>query len=175
MNKEEILYYAHRYDEDYFEKWIQPERELGDKFRKTKEVTKDDLRKVVEWKFADLPWKNDRLNDVANIDDAEIRRKSHVVFCQAKIDSDMVNGLRFYGVGPATISVILTFYNPKEYGVFDRHVWRELFGRERKGEYLWTTENYLKVLAELRKIGKQHSLDVRTVEKAFFMKQKAKT
>ena len=85
-------------------------------------------------------------------------------------DSDRVNGLRFYGFGTATISVILTFYSPKEYGVFDRHVWRELFGKEPKNEYLWTIENYPKVLAELRKIAKQHSLDVRAVEKALFTK-----
>jgi len=114
MDREEILRYADRYNEDYPE-WTQTERELGDRFRKTKEVTKDDLRKVVEWKFKDLPWKNDRLKDVANIDDIEIRKKSRDVFGQAENDSERVNGLRFYGVGTATISVILTFYNPKEY------------------------------------------------------------
>ena len=175
MNKDEILFYANQYDEDYFETWIRTEQELGDKFRKTQQVTKDDLRRVVEWKFMDLPWKNDRLNDVSNIDDTELRRRSNIAFTQAENDSDRVNGLKFYGVGAATISALLTFYNPKEYGVFDRHMWRELFGREPKGEYLWTTENYLKVLAELRKIANQYSLDVRTVEKAVFKKQKNKT
>ena len=150
---------------------MEKESELGDKFRKTKEVTKSDLLQVVEWKFKDLPWKNDRLKDVANIDDTEIRRKSHDVFgMSSENDLDKVNGLRFYGVGTATISAVLTFYNPKEYGVFDRHVWREFFGKEPKNEYLWTAENYLKLLAELRKIANQYSLNARTVEKAYFKK-----
>ena len=34
------------------------------------------------------------------------------------------------GVGPAVSSVILTFYNPNKYGVFDIHAWRELYGKE---------------------------------------------
>jgi thermostable 8-oxoguanine DNA glycosylase len=175
MNKEEILQYAESYDKEYFDNWVLPEQELGEKFRKTKQVTKDDLRRVVEWKFMGLPWKNDRLNDVANIDDDELRKRSHIAFTQSETDSDKINALKFYGVGAATISVILTFYNPKEYGVFDRHVWRELFGKESKGEYLWTAENYLKVLTELRRIANQYGVDVRTVEKAIFKKQRDKT
>ena len=170
LSKEEILNWNRKYDKDH-PWWVEKESELGDKFRKTKEVTKSDLLQVVEWKFKDLPWKNDRLKDVANIDDTEIRRKSHDVFCMSsENDLDKVNGLKFYGVGTATISAVLTFYNPEEYGVFDRHVWREFFGKEPKNEYLWTAENYLKLLAELRKIASQYSLNARTVEKAYFKK-----
>jgi len=47
-------------------------------------------------------------------------------------DVDRINRFRFGGVGAATISVVLAFYDPKNYGVFDRHVWREVFGREFK-------------------------------------------
>ena len=71
-------------------------------------------------------------------------------------------------VGPAVASTILTFYNPKEYGVFDIHIWRELFGKEPKN--LFTTENYLKLLAELRGLANKYGLDTRIVEKAFFKK-----
>jgi len=35
---------------------------------------------------------------------------------------------------------------------------------------LFTTESYLKLLTELRRIGNSHGLDVRTVEKALFKK-----
>lgn len=70
------------------------------------------------------------------------------------------------GVGASVASTILTLYDPKNYGVFDKHVWRELFGKE--PENLYTTANCLKVLAKLREIAKEYDLDVRTVEKAYF-------
>ena len=178
MNKEEILNWAKRYDKDH-PVWTQTEKELGDKFRKTKEVTKDDLKKVVEWKFMDLPtWKEDRLKDVDKIDDDEIRRRSREVFGKAENDSDRVNKLKFSGVGTAIVSVILTFYNPKEYGVFDRHVWQGLFGEQPQDfftkEFYANTENYLMVLKRLRDEAEEYNLDVRTVEKAYFKKHKSK-
>jgi hypothetical protein len=37
-------------------------------------------------------------------------------------------------------------------------------------ENLFTTENYLKLLADLRRIANYYNLDVRTVEKALFKK-----
>jgi hypothetical protein len=65
--------------------------------------------------------------------------------------------------------VVLTFYDPKNYGVFDIHVWREFFGKEPKG--LFSTSNYyIKLLAELRTIAKKYDLNARTVEKAYFTK-----
>jgi hypothetical protein len=44
----------------------------------------------------------------------------------------------------------------------------EMLGKEPAN--LFTTENYLKLLNELRKIADKHGLGVRTVEKAFFKK-----
>ena len=73
-----------------------------------------------------------------------------------------------YGVGPALASTILTFLNPKDYGVFDIHVWREIFGKESTG--LFTAPNYLKALREMRRIASKNDLDVRVVEKALFKK-----
>jgi len=170
LNKEEILNWNSKYDKDH-PWWVAKERELGDKFRKEQQVTKDDLKEVVEWKFLNLPYKNDRLRDVEKIDDAEIRRKSHEMFSQVwENEIDRINNFRFSGVGAATISVVLTFYDPENYGVFDRHVWRELFGRESEDEYLFSTANCVKVLSELRKIAGRDGLHVRTVEKAYFKK-----
>lgn len=47
-----------------------------------------------------------------------------------------------------------------------------MFGENsgKQPEYLFTTENYLKLLAELRRIASKYGLNVRTVEKAFFKK-----
>ena len=76
--------------------------------------------------------------------------------------------LKFKGIGISTASVILTFYDPKNYGVFDIHVWRELFGKEPKN--FSKIDNYLKLLENLRKLSKKYWLDVRKIEKALFQK-----
>ena len=62
----------------------------------------------------------------------------------------------------------ITIVDPKKYAVFDIHIWREMYGKEPKN--LFTTENYLKLLTDLRRIASNHSLDVRRVEKALFKK-----
>ena len=170
MEKEEILNWSKKYDEDH-PWWTQKEKELGDKLRSSRELTKDDLVQVVEWKFKDLLGRKVRiLGLIAKNDDTEIRRiSSHIFGLSSKDDSYKVNSLcMLHGVGPAVASTILTFYNPKEYGVFDIHIWRELFGKE--PENLFRTENYLKLLAELRRIANKYGLGVRIVEKAFFKK-----
>ena len=173
VDKKEITELAAEYDNLYKDKWVLPELRLGAKFRQEKEITKADLKEVVEWKFTDLPWKADTLSKVEELSDGDIRQKSRFVFCDATNDYDRINGLRFPGViGPSIISAILTFYNPKDYGVFDRHVWRAFFGQESSETYLWTTENFLRVLEQLRKIANQYAIDVRTVEKAVFLKQR---
>ena len=107
---------------------------------------------------------------VARNEDKEIRRISNLSLSSpSSSDFYKVNTLcKIYGVGPSLASTILTFYNTKEYGIFDIHVWRELFGKERG--FLFATKNYLKLLDEMRKIAKRFDLKVRTVEKALFKK-----
>lgn len=169
MEKEEILHWNRRYDADH-PWWTLKEKELGDRFRRARELTKDDLVQVVEWKFKDLKGRKDRiLGFITKNDDMRIRRISRDVFNSTLDDSYKIDSLQMlHGVGPAIASTILTFYNPKEYGVFDIHVWRELFGKE--PENLFTTENYMKLLKELRRVANLYSLDVRIVEKAYFKK-----
>jgi len=170
LGKEEILNWSRKYDKDH-PWWTQKEIELGDKFRKTKELTKNDLVQVVEWKFKDLKGRKDRvLEFIAKNDERLVLRISSDVFSSTlEDDSYRLNSLQMLeGVGPALASTILTFYDPKKYGVFDIHIWREIFGKE--PENLFTTENYLKLLTELRRIANSHNLDVRTVEKALFKK-----
>ena len=53
MDKSEILFWSNKYDKDH-PWWVQEEKRLGDKFRKVKILTKDDLLKVAEWKFKGL-------------------------------------------------------------------------------------------------------------------------
>jgi hypothetical protein len=74
------------------------------------------------------------------------------------------------GVSPVLATVILTFFDPKRYGIFDAYVWKSLLGNEPPN--LYSTMNYLRLITALRKTAAKHNLDVRLIEKALFkMKQ----
>jgi len=84
MEKEEILNWSKKYDVDY-PWWTQKEKELGDKLRRSKELTKDYLVQVVEWKFKELKGRKKRiLGLIAKNNDTEIRRISKHVFGKFK-------------------------------------------------------------------------------------------
>ena len=170
MDKSEIMRWSRKYDKDQGW-WAQKERELGAKFRRTKVLTRDDLIQIVEWKFQGSEEKKKRvLEAVAKNEDAIVARISSQVFSvPSGEDAFRMNSLTMLnGVSPILASVILTFFEPKQYGVFDVHVWRALLGNEPPN--LFTTQNYLTLLSALRKTAGKNNLDARTVEKAFFKK-----
>jgi len=74
---------------------------------------------------------------VAKNDDTRIRKISNTVFnLSSGHDSYKVDSFcSLHGVGPALASTILTFYNPRDFGVFDIHVWRELWQTTRISFY----------------------------------------
>ena len=115
--------------------------------------------------------KNRVLELVARNDEASVARVSSQVFSiPSNDDAFRMNCLMMLqGVSPVLASVILAFFNPKLYGVFDVYVWRALLGNEPPN--LFSTVNYLKLLLALRSTAAKHNLDVRTVEKALVEKK----
>lgn len=170
MDKDEILNWNAKYDAQY-PKWTSTEKELGDKFRKTKAITKADLVDIVWWKFEWLKGRRERiLKFIEGNTDSEICACSQVFNLTPNEDAFRVRLLdNLSGVGPALASVVSTFYDPKNYGVFDIHVWREFFGKEPRDLFA-TSSYYIKLLSELRAIGNKYDLNARTVEKAYFTK-----
>ena len=71
-----------------------------------------------------------------------------------------------HGIGIAVASTVLTFFDPKNYGVFDFHVWQEVFG----GRPKYTVMEYVKLLSKLRQEAEMQDLGTRTIEKACFKK-----
>ena len=171
MEKKDFLKWSAKYDKD--QGWFaQVERELGARFRRTKVMSVTDLAQVVEWKFKDDEVKRRRVLElVARNDEASVTRVSSQAF-NLPVDDDAcrMNCLMMLeGVSPVLASVILAFFNPKQYGVFDLYVWRALLGNEVPN--LFSAVNYLKLLVALRKTAAKHNLDVRTVEKALVKKK----
>ncbi len=77
------------------------------------------------------------------------------------------------GVKNALVSVILTFLDPENYGVFDIHAYDELYETNPKTrpKDMFTDSKYLyEFLSDLRQIAKKYGFGVRYVEKAYFKK-----
>lgn len=170
LTKGEVLKWSERYVSEH-PWWDKKERELRNRLRTTKELSKTDLFEVIKWKFKDFEGRRTRITKFARrTDEFVLRKVSRLVldldkrYDEYKLDLFCV----FDGIGVAVASAILTFYDPVNYGVFDIHVWRELFGEEPKN--LHTTKNCLRLLTELRRIGAEYDLPARTVEKAYFKK-----
>ena len=171
MDKKDFLKWSAKYDKD--QGWLaQKEKELGARFRRMKVMSGADLAMVVEWKFKDDAAKRSRVLElVARNDEASVARVSSQVF-NLPLDDDAcrMNCLMMLeGVSPVLASVVLAFFDPKRYGVFDVYVWRGLLGNEVPN--LFSTVNYLRLLVALRKTAAKHNLDVRTVEKALVKKK----
>ncbi len=170
MDKAESLKWSRKYEKDQA-LWAQTEQELGARFRRTKLLTSEDLALVVGWKFKDQDSKRANiLEAVAKNDQDTICRLSNQAFSIVGAeDAYRVNSLcMLNGVSPVLASIILAFFDPRNYCVFDLSVWRALLGNEPPN--LYTAQNYLTLLASLRKVASKHNLDARTVEKALFKK-----
>jgi hypothetical protein len=172
VDKKDILKWSKKYDKDH--SWrVQKEIELGTKFRKNKVLTREDLAQIAEWKFKDKSEEKMQrvLVAVSQNDEATVTRiSSHVFNIPLNEDSYRINSLTMLnGVSPVIASIILAFFDPKQYGVFDVQVWRALLGNEPPN--LFTPQNYLKLIGALRKTANKYNLDVRTIEKAFSQKK----
>ena len=171
MDKRDFLKWSAKYDKD--QGWsAQVERELGARFRKARVMSGADLARVVEWKFKDDEAKRMRVLElVARNGEALVARVSSQAFnLPGDDDACRINSfMMLEGVSPVLASVVLSFFDPERYGVFDVYVWRALLGNEPPN--LFSTLNYLKLLSALRKTAAKHNLDVRTVEKALVKKK----
>lgn len=172
MDKDEIIFWRDKYDEseDSYNKGL--ETDLRKKFQENQYITKDDLVEVVKWKFHELPNRKKRiLGFVDKEDDEFIMAISRLAF---KVKEDK-HKLKLFccidGVGCSLTSVILTFYDPVDFGIVDIRVWRALFNEE-KQEFL--INDVIIFLDKLRKVSKELNLPCRDIEKAYFKKDKDK-
>ena len=170
MDKAAFLMWSRKYDKSFG--WqAQRERELGAKFRKAKALTLADLAQVVEWRFKDEPEKKTRtLPLVARNDETTVTRfSSQALSIPSCEDGYRMNCLTLLeGVNPVLASVILAFFDPKQYSILDVSVWKALLGNPPPN--LLTSQNYLKLLEAIRKTAAKQNLDVRVIDKALYKK-----
>ena len=169
MDKADFLLWSRKYDKSFG--WqAQRERELGAKFRKAKALTCGDLAQVVEWRFKEEPEKKARILALVTRNEATVDRlSSQALSIPSCEDAYRMNCLTLLeGVSPVLASVILAFFDPKQYGILDAAVWKALLGNPPPN--MLTTQNYLKLLLAIRKTAAKQNLDVRVIDKALYKK-----
>jgi hypothetical protein len=170
MDKPDYLSWSRKYDKSFG--WqAQRERELGARFRRQKVLTVADLTQVVEWEFKEEPDKKSRLLELVSRNSEEkVARISSQVFSLPQGDDNykVCCLTTLEGVSPVIASVILTFFDPHQYGIFGLSIWKPLLGNPPPN--LYTPQNYIKLLAALRKTAAKHNLDARIIDKALFKK-----
>jgi hypothetical protein len=152
------------------------ERDLGAKIRKNKQLTLSDLLVVAEWKYKGDDEKVARAKElVARNDPEKVERVTSQALSLPQADDIFrINCLTtLEGVSPAIASVVLSFFNPKDFGVLDAAVWKPLLGNIPPG--IQTPQSYTRLLAALRKTAKKQNLPVRVIDKALYRKTQEKT
>ncbi len=147
------------------------EEDLRRKFREKGFVSKEDLKRIIEWKFQGRLYGRQQrvLRLMEGVEDSFIKDMSRLAF-KNKDDKTRLNLLTsIRGVGNALSSVILAFYDPQNYGVFDIHAWRGLFGKEPKDLFV-NSKRAIEFFTKLREISSKTGLACRDIEKAIFKK-----
>jgi hypothetical protein len=170
LDKSDYVLWSRKYDKAFG--WqAQRERELGAKFRKNKALSCKDLASIMEGKYKDDPDKLARaLELVARNPEEKVQRiTSQTLSIPNADDTYRFNCLTtLEGVTPVLVSVILAFFDPKNYGIFDMKVWKHILGNAPSG--LYTPQNYVRFLQALRKTAAKHNLDARVIDKALYKK-----
>jgi len=170
VDKADFLLWSRKYDKAFG--WqAQRERELGSRFRKNKVLSCKDLASIVEWKFKDDAERQARsLALVARNDEATVGRlTSQALSIPGCEDGYRMNCLTLLeGVSPVLASIILSFFDPKNYCILDTYTWKATLGNPPPN--MQTTQNYLTLLAVIRKTAAKQNLDVRVIDKAFYKK-----
>ncbi|MGB8780327.1 MAG: hypothetical protein WCD81_06725 [Candidatus Bathyarchaeia archaeon] len=169
MNCSEIIKLRDEHNKEWKSE-IEKEKEIGDQLRATKTLTKSQLEEIIPWKFdCDGRIRANELRLIKGINEQALKEKSTRVFnLDVDHDYERIELLRSFkkGIGVAVASVILAFYDPENYCVFDFHIYQELFGE--RPDY--TTDEYVKLLTVLRKEAKKCGVFTRDIEKAYYRK-----
>ncbi|WP_248897039.1 hypothetical protein [Haloplanus halobius] len=166
MDPEEIRNWSERYDEVYDGGLQDIEEHLHEALTAQQYLTRDQLEDVVRWKLNGMPGRRGgNLDRVRTVPDQFVRRVSEAAL-QVDDPTVQLKTLKSVpGIGPATGTVVLTFYDPEHYGIGDRYIVHELLGEDR----IMRVTDYPDILAELRDRN-PGGFDLRTVEKAYYQR-----
>lgn len=169
VNRKEIIYWRDKYNNEARQYVTGLEEELREKFRKYGKASKEDIQRIIRWKFQGRLTGRQKMN-LARTDKVDGRIIEKVTELAFEVSGDRLR-LKLLtvldGVGYSVASVILTFLDPMNYGVLDFHAWHGLFKEDKK---IFIEKDCLRFLDKLRKESQQVGLPCRDIEKAAFKK-----
>lgn len=166
MDADEIRRWSDRYDEVYDDDLREIERELNRDLAEQGYITQEQLGEVVRWKLNGQKGRRDlNIEKVNVVPEGFIRRVSEAAFLVDDPVIQLKTLQSIPGIGGATATVVLMFYDPENYAVGDRYIVHEFFGEDRG----MRVTDYPKILAELRDRN-PGDFDLRTVEKAYYQR-----
>lgn len=166
MNGDEIRKWAEAYDESYQEELHEIEQTLHEALQEQGYITQEQLRDVVTWKLDNQAGRRSgNIERVDRVPGAFVRRVSEAALLVDDPEVQLKTLSSIPGIGYATATVVLTFYDPERYAVGDRYM-VDLFSDE---DRQMRVTDYPKLLSELRDRN-PGAFDLRTVEKAYYQR-----
>jgi len=166
MDANEIIDWSDRYDKVYNEKLRKTEERIHKTINEEQYLTREELLEIVRWKLDGMPGRRGGNVDlVESVPNEFVQRVTEA----ALLIDDPVTQLKTLksipGIGPATGTAVLAFYDPEHYGIGDRYILDEFLGEPRTIR----VTDYPKILQELQNRN-PGEFNLRTVEKAYYQK-----
>jgi hypothetical protein len=165
---EDIKKWISKFEKNINSSDIEFEQKMGLSLRQNNELTKEQLLSIIEWKYKTQKHYYTRiLKLVENLEDIEIREITHAALKLSNDYYKLTLLSAIPGVGPALSAIILSFYDPHNYGILEREVWDQLFP-EKKVDV--TINGYIKYIERLRNLSRDLRVPVRIVQQALLAK-----
>lgn len=166
MNSDEIKKWAKKYDESYDGGLHEIEQTLHEALQAQGHITQEQLRKVVTWKLDNQAGRQSgNIERVNRVPDEFVQRVSEAALLIDDPEVQLKTLSSIPGIGCATATVVLTFFDPRQYAVGDRYMVDLLLGEDRQ----MRVTDYPKLLSELRDRN-PGEFNLRTVEKAYYQR-----
>ncbi len=164
MHAEKLQLYSERYTDGYPDRHQEIERAVHTALTERGFLTQDELATVVTWKLDNQPGRRDRyIEMMRSTPEAFVQQVTGAALLpdDPKIQLQTLSSIP--GIGDATGTVVLAFYDPAVYAVGDRYLVNVLFGEDRG----FRRSDYPELLEELQ-ARNPGDFDLRTVEKAYY-------
>ncbi len=166
LDSEEIEHWSEEYDANYDGKLREIEQTLNKVLAEQHYITQDQLEQIIIWKLDAQPGRRDKNIEKMNaVPDQFIRQLSGAALLLNDPKTQLDTLTCIPGIGNATATLVLAFYDPANYAIGDRYIVDALLGEDR-GMRL---TDYPKILKELRDRN-PGGLDIRTVERVYYQK-----
>jgi hypothetical protein len=164
MDGDDIEKWSRRYDDEYEQRLRAIEDDLHAALHDRGYLTQDEVVDAIRWKLdAQGGRRSGNIKKVRQHPEEFVEKVTAAALLvdDSKVQVSTLNSIP--GVGAATASAILAFYDPENYAVGDQYLMNEFFDKERT----MAISDYPKILQELRdrNPGGYH---LRTVEKAYW-------